>query len=186
MKGCEHFCCCCKRILRTFHYPFLGPSECMNAWWLNEWASEWKSEWVCVNVNTLVYVCVCVFMAKARRKTFCALISCPCGSLPCLHTFPPLTLLLAAPLGLIINWKICLFCKFAREQNQSVCMEFPNSCAYFSSLISCFVFLSVSVFFAFYGISICRNPSRRSSAKAVRPCGNKVGERGGQKKADKT
>lgn len=42
-------------------------------------------------------------------------------------------------------------------------MEFPNSFAYFSTLISCFVL--VSVFSAFYSISICRNPSRRSSGK---------------------
>lgn len=162
--------------------------ECMMIEWVSKWMSVWVSVSVCLCECECPCVCVSVlFMAKARRKTFCALISCPCGSRPCLHTFP-LSLLLPAPLGLIINWKICLFCKFAREQNQSVCMEFPNSCAYFSSLISCFVFLSVSasVFFAFYGISICRNPSGRSSAKAVRPCGNEGAGREGEKKRDKT
>lgn len=167
MKGCEHFCCCCKRILRTFHYPFLGPSECMNAWWLNEWASEWKYEWVCVNVNTLVYVCECVH-GQGPSQNFLCTNQLPVWQPPLpAHLLPPLSLpslLLAAPLGLIINWKICLFCKFAREQNQSVCMEFPNSCAYFSSLISCFVFLSVSPFMASPYVAT------RAGGQAQRPC----------------
>lgn len=132
--------------------------------WMSEQVNESMSECECVWMWMPLCVCVCLFMAKARRKTFCALISCPCGSLLCLHTFPPLTLLLPAPLGLIINWKICLFCKFAREQNQSVCMEFPNSCAYFSSLISCFVLLSVSPFMASPYVAT------RAGGQAQRPC----------------
>lgn len=50
-------------------------------------------------------------------------------------------------------------------------MECPNSLR----ILLRFLLVSFPLFFFFaYGICICRNPSRRSSAKAARPCENGV------------